>query len=162
MARVGRQASSFKRSLGGILQTLFALTVFAIFVITWLVQGETITLPQWAIAWNGVSPELQKVYTAALVPAVLILAILFFAAGFFMMMRERRENRRASMEGRWSLVGCEGGATKWWFRILAAVAWMDVEIRSDERNPMARVLFGSTIFIALEWSRAIISELVDL
>ncbi|KAI0138648.1 hypothetical protein F4776DRAFT_663017 [Hypoxylon sp. NC0597] len=96
MAHLGRKASPLKgvkRSLAGILQALFALTLFAIFIIAWLVQGETITLPQWAKAWNGVSPELQRVYTAALVPAVLVLAILFFATGFFIMMRERRENR---------------------------------------------------------------------
>ncbi|OTA80820.1 hypothetical protein M434DRAFT_37804 [Hypoxylon sp. CO27-5] len=97
IARLRRRKASLlermKRSLSGILQTLFALTLFAIFIIAWLVQGETIALPQWAKAWNGVSPELRQIYTAVLVPVVLVLAILFFATGFFIMMRERRENR---------------------------------------------------------------------
>ncbi|KAI1457802.1 hypothetical protein F4805DRAFT_165917 [Annulohypoxylon moriforme] len=93
MAALSHPISSIKRSATGILQTVFTLAVIAIFVICFLVQDEAITLPQWAKAWNGISPELQKVYTAVLIPVVLILAVLFFFAGFALMVRERRENR---------------------------------------------------------------------
>ncbi|KAI1646428.1 uncharacterized protein F4817DRAFT_316923 [Daldinia loculata] len=77
MANLRQQPSSFRRSLLGFIQAVFALALFAIFVIVWLVQGGSIPLPEWAKAWNGVSPELQRTYAAALVPAVCILAVLF-------------------------------------------------------------------------------------
>ncbi|KAI1476862.1 hypothetical protein K445DRAFT_27175 [Daldinia sp. EC12] len=77
MANSKRQPSSLRRSLLGFLQAAFALALFAIFVIAWLVQGGTIPLPEWAKAWNGVAPELQRTYAAALIPAVVVLAVLF-------------------------------------------------------------------------------------
>ncbi|KAI2465533.1 hypothetical protein F4781DRAFT_435291 [Annulohypoxylon bovei var. microspora] len=93
MANLGSLSAYLRRSLSGILQTVFALALFTIFVICFLVEDEAITLPRWAKAWNGVSSELQEVYAAVLIPVVLILALLFFFAGFAFMMRERRENR---------------------------------------------------------------------
>ncbi|KAI1384837.1 uncharacterized protein F4822DRAFT_374605 [Hypoxylon trugodes] len=93
MARSESRRSYFRRSFTGILQTIFALVLFAIFVIAWLVQAGSIKLPQWAKALDGVTPEVQATYTAALIPAVLIVALLFFSAGLFMMMKERSENR---------------------------------------------------------------------
>ncbi|KAI2613213.1 uncharacterized protein GGS25DRAFT_478969 [Hypoxylon fragiforme] len=87
------QPSPIHRSFVGFVQALFALAVFAIFVIAWLVQGGSIPLPQWAKNLNGLSPELQGTYQAALIPAVLVLALLFLAAGVLLMLRERRENR---------------------------------------------------------------------
>ncbi|OTB07261.1 hypothetical protein M426DRAFT_8988 [Hypoxylon sp. CI-4A] len=96
MAKVGQRRASFKRSVIGFVQAIFALTLFAIFVIAWLVQNETIALPQWAKSWNGVSPALQARYTAALVPAVLVLACLFFGMGLVFMIREQRRNARNS------------------------------------------------------------------
>ena len=91
MAKLARQPSSFQRSLLGFLQVAFTLALFAIFVIAWLVQGGTIPLPEWAKAWNGVSPKLQATYAAALIPAVCILAVLFIGAGVILMMRERQQ-----------------------------------------------------------------------
>ncbi|KAI1781296.1 hypothetical protein F4818DRAFT_398664 [Hypoxylon cercidicola] len=92
MANLQRQPSHFQQSLYGALQTLFALALFAIFIITWLVQGGSIALPQWAKAWNNATPEERTTYTAALVPAVCIVALIFFFAGFFVMRRERMAN----------------------------------------------------------------------
>ncbi|KAI1801919.1 hypothetical protein F4811DRAFT_555417 [Daldinia bambusicola] len=76
-------------------KAVFALALFAIFVITWLVQIGTIPLPEWAKAWNGVSPELQRTYAAALIPAVVVLAVLFIGAGIILMMREQRLERNS-------------------------------------------------------------------
>ncbi|KAI1448513.1 hypothetical protein F5Y02DRAFT_415245 [Annulohypoxylon stygium] len=93
MAKRSHPIASIKRSATGILQTIFALAIITIFVICFLVQDEAIVIPAWGKAWNGVPPELQKVYTAVLIPVVLILALLFFFAGFALMVRERRDNR---------------------------------------------------------------------
>ncbi|KAI2616710.1 hypothetical protein GGS26DRAFT_444003 [Hypomontagnella submonticulosa] len=94
--KVKRQASSLRRSIIGILQGVFAITLFAIFVIAWLVQGGTIALPQWAKAWNGVSPELQATYAAALIPAICVLAVLFIGSGVILMIRDQRVGRNNS------------------------------------------------------------------
>ncbi|KAI1094467.1 hypothetical protein F5B19DRAFT_490303 [Rostrohypoxylon terebratum] len=91
--RQSHPIASIKRSANGILQTVFAVAVIAIFVICFLVEDEAIVIPAWGKAWNGVPPELQKVYTAVLIPVILILALLFFLAGFMLMVRERRNNR---------------------------------------------------------------------
>ncbi|KAL7626460.1 hypothetical protein AAE478_003232 [Parahypoxylon ruwenzoriense] len=88
------QPSSFRRTVYATLQAIFAVTLFTIFVIAWLVQGGSIKLPQWAIAWNGASHENQVTYAAALVPAVCVCAMLFFGAGFWMTILERRQDRR--------------------------------------------------------------------
>ncbi|KAI1213544.1 uncharacterized protein F4807DRAFT_456890 [Annulohypoxylon truncatum] len=93
MANLKHPLASLKRSATGIMQTLFSIAILAIFVICFLVQDEAITLPKWAKAWNGLSSEQQEIYTAVLIPVVLILALLFFFAGFALMVRERRENR---------------------------------------------------------------------
>ncbi|KAI1098257.1 hypothetical protein F4804DRAFT_338386 [Jackrogersella minutella] len=87
MANIGPQSSSLRRTLSGMVHAIFALTLFAIFVIAWLVQGGTITLPEWAKAWNNVSADRREIYTAVLIPVVLILALLFFFAGFALMIR---------------------------------------------------------------------------
>lgn len=97
MANLRQQPSSFRRSLLGFIQAVFALALFAIFVIVWLVQGGSIPLPEWAKAWNGVSPELQRTYAAALVPAVCILAVLFIGAGIILMRREQRQDRNSAV-----------------------------------------------------------------
>ncbi|KAI1397340.1 hypothetical protein F4819DRAFT_472331 [Hypoxylon fuscum] len=93
MANLRRQCSSFRQSLFGIIQALFAFALFAIFVIAWLVQGGSIALPQWAKAWNGVSRERQETYAAALVPSVCILFLLFLFVGILLMRRERLADR---------------------------------------------------------------------
>ncbi|KAI0379641.1 hypothetical protein F5Y04DRAFT_127196 [Hypomontagnella monticulosa] len=95
-AKVKRRVSSLRRSIIGILQAVFAIAIFAIFVIAWLVQGGSIPLPQWAKAWNGVSPELQATYAAALIPAVCVLAVLFIGSGVILMVREQRAGRNNS------------------------------------------------------------------
>lgn len=89
MANSGRQPSRFQQSLYASLQTLFALALFTIFVIAWLVQGGSIPLPQWAKGFNNLTLSQQTTYTAALVPSVTILALIFFFAGFLFMRRER-------------------------------------------------------------------------
>ncbi|KAI1759296.1 hypothetical protein GGR53DRAFT_152200 [Hypoxylon sp. FL1150] len=86
-----RKPSAFLQSFYGFLQTVFALLVFAIFVIAWAVETGTISLPQWAKAWNNATPEEVTTYTAVLVPSVSVLFLLFFFAGFLMMRKERRQ-----------------------------------------------------------------------
>ncbi|KAI0846030.1 hypothetical protein F5Y00DRAFT_264925 [Daldinia vernicosa] len=72
MANLRQQPSSFRRSLLGFLQAVFAIALFAIFVIVWT-------------------------YAAALVPAVCILAVLFIGAGIILMTREQRQERNSAV-----------------------------------------------------------------
>ncbi|KAI1410086.1 hypothetical protein F5Y13DRAFT_192567 [Hypoxylon sp. FL1857] len=144
MAPSKRKDSSFKRSLAGFLQALFALALFTIFVIAWLVQNETITLPQWAKAFNGVSPELQKVYTAALVPAAGEQAqhCLNVATPHDWVKERRDDGRTGWMRGRRHEVVTS---------ILAAIVGRtNAEVRSDGSKSNATVLSGSTVAIVLE------------
>ncbi|KAI0181211.1 hypothetical protein GGR52DRAFT_567445 [Hypoxylon sp. FL1284] len=87
-ANRGRQRSHFQTSLLGVIQIVFSLVVVAIFILAFAAQGS-LQIPQWGKSWQKATDAEIKAYTAALVPAVCILAGIFLIAGITLIRRER-------------------------------------------------------------------------
>ncbi|KAI1640622.1 hypothetical protein F4809DRAFT_637425 [Biscogniauxia mediterranea] len=80
------------------MQAVFALIIFTIFVLAFVIQAGGIVLPQWAKTWQGVSPDLIPEYAGALLGSICVIAGLFTIAGVILI---RSETTRF-MTGYWT------------------------------------------------------------
>ncbi|KAI3323828.1 hypothetical protein HD806DRAFT_534947 [Xylariaceae sp. AK1471] len=80
----GRRRAEFRENLLGILQFLFAILVFVVFVLAFVIQSEGIILPQWTKTFQGVTPEQQNQYAAALLSVILVITAIIVAAGVYL------------------------------------------------------------------------------
>ncbi|KAI0394950.1 glycosyl hydrolase family 61-domain-containing protein [Xylariaceae sp. FL0594] len=75
---------TFRRNLKGIAQVLFAGVIFLVFVLAFVIQAGGIELPDWTRTFQGVGPELQAQYTAALLSVIIVISAVILAAGAYL------------------------------------------------------------------------------
>ncbi|KAI5924223.1 hypothetical protein F4810DRAFT_709941 [Camillea tinctor] len=85
----GRKSEiQFRLALYSAMQAVFALIIFIIFILAFVIQSGGIVLPQWAKTWQGVSPDLIPEYAGALLGAVCVVGGLCAAAGIMLIRSE--------------------------------------------------------------------------
>ncbi|TRX92248.1 hypothetical protein FHL15_006863 [Xylaria flabelliformis] len=76
--------AEFRETLIDILQVLFAILIFIVFVLAFVIQSEAIVLPPWTKTFQGATPEQQSQYSAALLSVILIITAIIVAAGAYL------------------------------------------------------------------------------
>ncbi|KAJ2971068.1 hypothetical protein NUW58_g9521 [Xylaria curta] len=90
--------AEFRRNLIEIVQVLFAIFIFIVFILAFVIQSGGIVLPAWTRTFQGATPELQATYSAALLSVILVITAIIVTAGIYL----REEGGR-----RWG-TACEG------------------------------------------------------
>ncbi|KAI1184948.1 glycosyl hydrolase family 61-domain-containing protein [Nemania serpens] len=76
--------AEFRESLIHIAQALFAGLIFIIFVLAFVIQSEGIVLPPWTKTFQGITPEQQNQYAAALLSVILVISAVIVGAGVYL------------------------------------------------------------------------------
>ncbi|KAI0205555.1 glycosyl hydrolase family 61-domain-containing protein [Astrocystis sublimbata] len=76
--------AEFRESLLEVVQVLFAILIFIIFVLAFVIQSEGITLPPWTKTFQGATPEEQASYSAALLSVILVVTAFIVIAGIYL------------------------------------------------------------------------------
>jgi biopolymer transport protein ExbD len=79
-----RRRAEFRANLLGIVQVLFAVLVFIIFILAFVIQTQAIILPEWTKTFQGVTPEQQGQYAAALLSVILVITAIIVIAGIYL------------------------------------------------------------------------------
>ncbi|KAI1505728.1 hypothetical protein F5X99DRAFT_404764 [Biscogniauxia marginata] len=99
MATTRKRDVQFRLALYSALQTVFALFLFALFIIAFVIQSGGITLPEWAKTWQDAPPELLPGYAGALLGSICVIAAVCIAAGIILIRSEAKKNRRGERAG---------------------------------------------------------------
>ncbi|KAI0452896.1 glycosyl hydrolase family 61-domain-containing protein [Xylaria acuta] len=83
-APVTSRRAEFRERLVEIVQVLFAILVFIIFVLAFVIQSDGIILPPWTKTFQGATPEQQSYYSAALLSVILVITAVIVAAGAYL------------------------------------------------------------------------------
>ncbi|KAI2631767.1 hypothetical protein GGS21DRAFT_522999 [Xylaria nigripes] len=78
------QRAEFRKTLAGIVQVIFAILIFIIFILAFVIQSGAIVLPQWTRTFQGVSPEQQSEFTAALLSVIIVISVFILGAGIYL------------------------------------------------------------------------------
>ncbi|KAI1439067.1 hypothetical protein GGR50DRAFT_221710 [Xylaria sp. CBS 124048] len=76
--------AEFRKALVGIIQAAFAVVIFLIFILAFVIQSGGIVLPVWTQTFQGVDPSLQAAYSAYLLSVILVITVLIVAAGAYL------------------------------------------------------------------------------
>lgn len=71
-------------TLQEIAQVLFALLIFIVFVLAFVIQSNAIILPAWTKTFQGVTPEQQAQYSAALLSIIIVISAVIVIAGIYL------------------------------------------------------------------------------
>ncbi|KAI0503240.1 glycosyl hydrolase family 61-domain-containing protein [Xylaria bambusicola] len=63
---------------------LFAILIFIVFVLAFVIQSSAIDLPPWTKTFQGATPEQQTQYSAALLSVVLVISAVIVTAGIYL------------------------------------------------------------------------------
>ncbi|KAI1352860.1 glycosyl hydrolase family 61-domain-containing protein [Xylaria sp. FL0043] len=84
-APVSSRRAEFRQSLLEIVQVLFALLIFIIFILAFVIQSDAIVLPPWTKTFQGATPEQQAQYSAALLSVIIVISAIIIAAGIYLL-----------------------------------------------------------------------------
>ncbi|KAI0599221.1 hypothetical protein F4775DRAFT_591669 [Biscogniauxia sp. FL1348] len=87
-SRTKKSQLQVRLALYSALQAVFALIIFTIFILAFVIQSGGIVLPQWAETWQGVSPDLIPEYAGALLGSICVIAGLCTIAGVIIVRSE--------------------------------------------------------------------------
>lgn len=76
--------AEFRETLAEIVQVLFAILIFVVFVLAFVIQTNGIILPAWAKTFQGATPAEQAYYSGALLSVILIITAIIVAAGTYL------------------------------------------------------------------------------
>ncbi len=76
--------AEFRQSLIEIVQVLFAILIFIIFILAFVIQSEAIVLPAWTKTFQGATPDLQAQYSAALLSVIIVISAIIISAGIYL------------------------------------------------------------------------------
>ncbi|TGJ82862.1 hypothetical protein E0Z10_g5901 [Xylaria hypoxylon] len=101
--------AELRQNLADIVQVLFAILIFIIFILAFVIQSKAIELPQWTKTFQGATLEQQSAYSAALLSVVLVISAIIIAAGVYLydIMRLRGTGvKKAVEDGALAFEGC--------------------------------------------------------
>ena len=76
--------AEFRESLNEIIQVLFAILSFVVFVLAFVIQSSAINLPPWTKTFQGATPEQQTQYSAALLTVIIVISAVIVTAGIYL------------------------------------------------------------------------------
>ncbi|KAI1146985.1 hypothetical protein F4825DRAFT_168448 [Nemania diffusa] len=76
--------AEFRRSLVEIAQVLFAILIFIVFILAFVIQSGAITLPPWTKTFQGATAAQQTQYSAALLSVILVITAIIVTAGIYL------------------------------------------------------------------------------
>ncbi|KAI0113677.1 hypothetical protein GGR51DRAFT_556826 [Nemania sp. FL0031] len=76
--------AEFRRTVAEIAQVLFAILIFIVFILAFVIQSEAIVLPAWTKTFQGATPEQQTQYSAALLSVILVVTAVIVTAGVYL------------------------------------------------------------------------------
>ncbi|KAI1428895.1 glycosyl hydrolase family 61-domain-containing protein [Xylaria sp. FL1777] len=83
-APVTSRRAEFRESVIQIVQVLFAIVIFIIFVLAFVIQTGGIVLPPWTKTFQGATPEQQTQYSADLLAVILVISAIIVSAGIYL------------------------------------------------------------------------------
>ncbi|KAI0968048.1 glycosyl hydrolase family 61-domain-containing protein [Xylaria arbuscula] len=82
-AVVSRRAE-FRETLLAIVQALFAILIFVVFVLAFVIQSNSNALPPWTKTFQGATPAQQAQYSATLLTIIIIISAVIVGAGAYL------------------------------------------------------------------------------
>ncbi|GAP83893.2 hypothetical protein SAMD00023353_0503120 [Rosellinia necatrix] len=76
--------AELRESLVEIVQVLFAILIFIIFILAFVIQSDGIVLPAWTKTFQGATPAQQAQYSAALLSVILVITVVIVTAGVYL------------------------------------------------------------------------------
>ncbi|KAI1170318.1 glycosyl hydrolase family 61-domain-containing protein [Nemania sp. FL0916] len=76
--------AELRENLLGIAKVLFALLIFIVFVLSFVIQSGAITLPPWTKTFQGATAAQQSEYSAALLSVILVITAIIVTAGIYL------------------------------------------------------------------------------
>ncbi|KAJ3577734.1 hypothetical protein NPX13_g2833 [Xylaria arbuscula] len=82
--------AEFRETLTEIIQVLFAILIFVVFILAFVIQSSAIALPPWTKTFQGATPEQQTQYSAALLSVILVITAIIVTVGIILLQAYER------------------------------------------------------------------------
>lgn len=79
-----KRRAELRANLLGILQVVFAALIIIVFILAFVIQSQAIVLPEWTKTFQGVSPDKQSEYAAALLTVIIVITFVIVSAGIYL------------------------------------------------------------------------------